>query len=85
MTLKKSQLNLQYHPDAEKMLERLQQEYDALLIKVNEYYAARKALFYAKKQKITDDVERLALVQQYKELKKHLAIQQRHWQSLTTI
>lgn len=83
MTLKRSQQRLMSHPDAEKMLERLQCEYDALIIKVNEYYEARKQLFTAKKQQLVNDVENSELMKKYQELTKLLAEQQRSWHLFT--
>lgn len=83
MSLKRSQLKLKSHPDAEKLLERLQFEYDALVNKINEYYAARKQVFAIKKQKLVDDVENSEPMKQYQELKIRLAEQQRSWQLFT--
>ena len=83
MTLKRSQLKLKSHPEAELMLERLQQEYDALVAKLNEFYAARKKLLAEKRDQLLADVEKSELVKQYKELKLHLAEQRRSWHLLT--
>ena len=83
MALKRSQLKLKSHPDAEKLLERLQYEYDTLVHKINEYYAIRKQVFSLKKQKLVDDVENSEPMKQYQELKQRLAEQQRSWQLFT--
>jgi stearoyl-CoA desaturase (delta-9 desaturase) len=83
MALKRSQLKLKSHPDAEKLLERLQYEYDTLVHKINEYYAIRKHVFALKKQKLVDDVENSEPMKQYQELKQRLAEQQRSWQLFT--
>ena len=83
MALKRSQLKLKSHPDAEKLLERLQYEYDTLVHKINEYYAIRKHVFALKKQKLVDDVESSEPMKQYQELKQRLAEQQRSWQLFT--
>lgn len=83
MTLKLSRQKLAAHPDPEKMLERLQAEYDALVAKINEYYAARKQLFSDNKKQFTNDVENSELMKKYQELKQCLAEQQRRWQLLT--
>ncbi|MEW6984372.1 acyl-CoA desaturase [Colwelliaceae bacterium 6471] len=80
MTLKRSQQKLITHPDAELLMEKLQHEYDALINKINDYYAARKQLFAAKRDKLIADVENSELAHQYKELKYRLAEQQRSWQ-----
>jgi len=79
MVLKKSQQKLKAHPDADLLLQKLQQEYDALIIKVNDYYAAKKKLLAGKKQQFLEDVEKSELANQYQELKKLLSEQQQSW------
>jgi stearoyl-CoA desaturase (delta-9 desaturase) len=83
MILKRSQLKLKSHPNGELMRERLEQEYEALIIKINEFYAARKKLLASRREKIVADVENSDLMKQVNELKKKLAEQQRSWQLLT--
>jgi len=80
MMLQRSKQKLKFHPEAEQLLTRLQQEYDTLIIKVNEFYDARKQLVASKRDKLIADVENSELVLQYKELKQRLAEQQRSWQ-----
>ena len=83
MTLKQSQQKLKSHPDAEKIQEHLQFEYDKLIVKINEYYAARKQLFANRRKQLMSDVENSELSKHYQELKQHLADQQRNWQLIT--
>ena len=83
MTLKRSQLKLNSLPNSEQLRERLEQEYEALVHKINEFYEARKLLIATKREKLVADVEKSELMQQYKELKQKLAEQQRSWQLLT--
>jgi len=83
MTLKRSQKKLAAYPDADKMRERLQCEYDMLIVKINEYYAAHKKLFSDTKRQLVNDVENSELMKNYLELKQSLAEQQRSWKSLT--
>jgi stearoyl-CoA desaturase (delta-9 desaturase) len=80
MVLKRNQQKLQAHPNAELLLPRLQQEYDALLVMLNDYYAAKKQLIASKKQKFIADVEQGELGIQYAELKRLLTQQQQSWQ-----
>ncbi len=80
MVFKKSQIKLKRHPNAEQMLEKLQLEYDALVLKINQFYEARKALITAKRNKLVANVERSEIMIQYKELKFRLAEQQKSWQ-----
>lgn len=83
MTLKRSQMTLNNLPNSEQLRERLEQEYEALVIKINEFYEARKLLLATKREKLVADVENSELMQHYKELKQKLAEQQRSWQLLT--
>jgi stearoyl-CoA desaturase (delta-9 desaturase) len=80
MVLKRNQQKLQAHPNAELLLPRLQQEYDALLVMLNDYYAAKKQLIASKKQKFIADVEQGELGIQYAELRRLLTQQQQSWQ-----
>ncbi len=79
MTLMRSQQKITKRADAEQMLEKLQHEYDMLIVKVNEVYAAKKKLVLLKKNKLIKNVETSEMMLQYKELKQHLADQQRRW------
>ena len=83
MTLKRSQKKLMLQPNPEQMLERLQQEYEALVVKVNDYYDAKKQLLAAKKDQLIADVENSEVMARYNEIKSKLAEQQRSWQLLT--
>ena len=83
MTLKLSQEKLESHPEAEKMHEKLQLEYDVLISKMNDFYKIKKAFVLAKKEKIENEVEHSELIKQYRELKEKFLIQKRSWQLLT--
>ena len=80
MVLKRNQQKLQAHPNAELLLPRLQQEYDALLLMLNDYYATKKQLIASKKQQFIADVEHCELGIQYAELRRLLTQQQQSWQ-----
>lgn len=83
MTLKTSQEKLHAHPEADKIAAKLQQEYDVLIVKLNELYQAKKALLVAKKDAFFCEVEHSELIKQYHELKTKFSIQKRHWHQLT--
>lgn len=83
MLLKISQEKLTSHPDAEKLSEKLQSEYDKLIIKLNDYYLVKKELLLAKKEQLLSDVEHSELLKQYNELKEKFNSQKRDWQLLT--
>jgi len=84
MVLKRSQQKLLSHPNAEQMREKLQQEYDLLIKRINDYYDVRKKLLASKRDKLIADVESSELAAQYQEFKQHLADQQQHWQRFLT-
>lgn len=83
MTLKLSQQKLKLHPHAEQMLVNLQHEYDALIIKMNDYYATKKQLVLAKREQLLADVEDSELVKQYQELKQKFIEQKYRWHLYT--
>lgn len=83
MTLKRSKQSLLTHPDAEQMLTKLQQEYDLLIVKINDFYQVKKALIQLKHKQVKSDVENFELISQYKEMKQKLTEQRRCWQLMT--
>jgi stearoyl-CoA desaturase (delta-9 desaturase) len=83
MTLKRSTLRLQNHPQAEHMRIKLQQEYDELITKLNAYYASKKQFMMVKRDKLIADVEKSELMKQYKEMKQHFEMQKQSWLLLT--
>lgn len=80
MELKRKQQKLASHPNAEQLLLRLQQEYDELIAKLNDFYAIKKQLLVTKRDKLIADVEKSELAAKYQELKFNLSQQQRSWQ-----
>lgn len=82
MMLKKSQQKIQRHPNADKLYEQIQKEYDILIYKVNNYYEVRKILLTAERDKLMTNVENSDLMAQYLELKKSLQLQRKHWAAL---
>ena len=80
MVLKEKQEKLAKHPNAEDLLVRLQGEYDALVVRINDYYAIKKQLLVAKREQLKADVESSELLQKYNELKFNLNQQKRAWQ-----
>lgn len=80
MALEVSKRKLESQPNADMLKERLQQEYDALITKINEFYATKKILLEAKSKQIAHDVENSELTRRYQELKHHLITQRKRWQ-----
>lgn len=83
MTLKRAKEKLVLQPDTENTIIILQQEYDLLIKKINDFYQIKKALLYAKSEQVMQEVERSELHSQYLEIKKNLIAQQKNWQLMT--
>ncbi|WP_434361414.1 fatty acid desaturase [Parasalinivibrio latis] len=82
MELQRLQSYLSRKPDCSYRLEILQQEYDALLTKLTDYYSVKKRIIELRKRKLLKKVENAELVQQYKDLKLRFNQQKRSWQVL---
>ncbi|WP_199610591.1 fatty acid desaturase [Flocculibacter collagenilyticus] len=82
MVLKRSMAHLAKTPNAQVMLEKLQSEYDELVIKLNQYYETQKQILTLKRQKMWKQYEKSELVQQYNELKQTLIQQKKNWMAL---
>ena len=83
MTLKRSKEKLSTHPDAEQAILSLQQEYDLLISKMNDFYQVKKELLAVKRARVFAEVEKSDLMAQYKELNRHLNDQRHRWQMIT--
>ncbi len=69
-------------PNAEEVLHKIQTEYDLLLQRMSDYYAAKKRLMAARQKLLKRSIERLELDYKYKELKHALAVQREKWLQL---
>jgi stearoyl-CoA desaturase (delta-9 desaturase) len=83
MTLKRTKEKLIVLPNTEKTIMHLQNEYDLLIKKLNDFYQIRKALLQAKGEQVMQEVESSELRAQYLEIKKTLIAQQRNWHLMT--
>ncbi|WP_394176085.1 acyl-CoA desaturase [Thalassotalea litorea] len=81
MQLTVSKGKLQNRGNAEELIAKLHHEYDILLEKMSLFYDAKKKLLSEKSQLI--DVEKMALMKQYQELKAAFAEQRKQWNSFT--
>jgi stearoyl-CoA desaturase (delta-9 desaturase) len=79
MTFKLSQQKLNLHPDADKLRENLEREYDVLIKKMNDYYQIKKQLIANKKEGLINSVENLEINKKYNELKTKFNEQKRAW------
>ena len=83
MTLKRTQQRIAQHPNAEAMLDKLQQEYDLVMSKLNAFYDAKKQLLTTKKAELLSDVENSELNKQYVELKARFNEQKKSFTLMT--
>lgn len=84
MQLKRAQNNVRHLPDAEQLLHRLEQEYNLLLARMQDYYQLKKQLLVQKKQQLLEHYDHSDFKQKYQQLKEHLLVQRRLWHKLTT-
>lgn len=66
-------------PNADEVIEKIQQEYELMKEHLLEYYQAKKALLDAKRKQLVDQ----QLLLQVEELKTRFLTQQKSWKSLT--
>ncbi|OEE76561.1 acyl-CoA desaturase [Enterovibrio norvegicus FF-162] len=83
MLLKNIQARLSVTPNASQRLQAIEQEYDALVVRMSEYYEAKKRLIDMRKQNLLKKYEKAILVQQLQILKGDFIEQKRNWQMLT--
>lgn len=70
-------------PNKDEILGKLQAEYDALMLKMTEFYQARKTFMDLKKQALIQSYEGLEIRYKYKELKASLEVQKNKWLDLS--
>lgn len=85
MQLINANKRLDFVPNAEEVKAKLLKEYDILVKKMTDYYAAKKAIIDARKATITSNYEKLELDFKYKELKQALELQKQKWLSLSQL
>ena len=69
-------------PNAEELLQRLQEEYEQLLQRLQDYYEVKKAWIEARRNRWNESVERSVLSQRYRQMKASFREQQRAWQQV---
>ncbi len=79
---RRAQRRLQRLPNAEELLHRLQAEYEQLLLRLQEYAAARKAWLEAKRADLGRQVEACSLYRRHRELQARWHRQRVQWQQL---
>lgn len=69
-------------PNAKQLNDALNEEFEALVSKLSDYYELKKQLVEAKKSDLVKKYEHSVLLLRYKQLKKDLESQRRSWNSL---
>ncbi|MCC5853174.1 MAG: fatty acid desaturase [Alkalimonas sp.] len=88
MQLKRAKARLSRLPDAGPVLQKIEQEYELLLERMQAYYELKKNRLLLKKKQLQSSLHEhyaeLNLQKQYQELKALFTEQRRHWRRLTT-
>ncbi|WP_251359965.1 fatty acid desaturase [Kangiella sp. TOML190] len=69
-------------PNAEEIMQKLHDEYEQLVAKLAETYAAQKQWLEAKKNELVESYEHSKLYQEYQQLKKNFELQKASWLQL---
>jgi stearoyl-CoA desaturase (delta-9 desaturase) len=85
MQLQRSKLRIASLANREEIMQKLQDEYELLVHRMTEYYAAQKRMMGIKKQDLKRSYEKLELHHRYKELKVNLALQKEKWLKLNQL
>ncbi len=82
MQLQQASEKVSQLPNAEEVMQKIQEEYDLLMQRMSDYYTAKKRLMKVRQKCIKRSVERIELDFNYKELKNNLALQREKWLKL---
>ncbi|QBY03960.1 acyl-CoA desaturase [Thalassotalea sp. HSM 43] len=82
MQLKLSKQKLLQQSNAEELVQKLQTEYDLLVEQIALYYEAKMKLLNHKRDQLTQDVEKSALMRSYQDMKLELIARKRQWNLL---
>ncbi|MCW8336456.1 acyl-CoA desaturase [Vibrio paucivorans] len=82
MTLKSAQSKIQHLPNYHLLNSNIQNEFEALMSCMNEYYEVKKQLLESKKADLVKKYEHSVLSVRYKQIKKNLENQRQSWESL---
>lgn len=83
MQLLRLQQKVRHLPDAEQVLQLLEQEYTLLISRIHDYYQIKKELLQQTKQQLVAQYNQYEFKQRYLEFKRHLQLQQQQWLQLT--
>lgn len=84
MQLQRAKERVKQRPNAEQLLQLLEQEYELLLARMQDYYQLKKQLLLERKELLVAQYHAVDFKIRYQEFKHHLQLQQQHWQRLVT-
>ncbi|OLQ91314.1 acyl-CoA desaturase [Vibrio panuliri] len=82
--LKRAMARIDQHPEKLKLKVTLQQEFDMLMNKLNDFYALKKQIVEQKRSNLVEKYERSLLLIRYREMKAEFKAQQKSWQLALT-
>lgn len=82
MQLQRAMAKVKQRPNAEQLLRLLEQEYELLLARMQDYYQVKKQLLQQRRKQLVAQYQAVDFKQSYREFKQHLQQQQQHWQRL---
>jgi len=85
MQLQRASEQVSVLPNAEELMQTIEQEYELLMQRMSDYYAAKKRLMKVKQKSLKRTIEGLELTYKYKELKHALAVQKEKWLQLQSL
>lgn len=85
MQLQRASEKVSLLPNAEEMMNTIQEEYDLLMQRMSDYYATKKRVMRVKQRTLKRSIEGLELAYKYKELKHAFAVQKEKWTQLQSL
>ncbi|GAB2677969.1 fatty acid desaturase [Aliiglaciecola sp. 3_MG-2023] len=82
MMMKRTQKRISSLPDADEILVKLQHEYDVLVAKMSDYYAAKKKLLEIKQARLKKSYDNFEIANKYEELKLSMVLQKQKFYEL---
>ncbi len=79
MLLKRTQQKIMHRADKQQIAEKLQQEFDALVSNMNEYYEVKKQLIESKREDVVKKYEHSVLKVRYQQIKMNFEQQKKNW------
>lgn len=85
MQLQRASEKVSLLPNADEMMNTIQQEYDLLMQRMSDYYSTKKRVMRVKQKSFQRTLEGFELTYKYKEMKHAFAVQKEKWTQLQTL